>query len=64
MIKEILPNFDAFKIKELPIYFSTDYIHFYTSIHNCSVKMFMMYNTSNHDRFAYTWKRFVITFNL
>ncbi|XP_043667015.1 cilia- and flagella-associated protein 65-like [Vespula pensylvanica] len=56
MIKEILPNFDVFKIKELPIYFSTDYIRFYTSIHSYSVKMFMMYNTSNHDRFAYTWK--------
>ncbi|KAL2720808.1 cilia- and flagella-associated protein 65-like [Vespula squamosa] len=60
MIKEILPNCDTFEIKESPICFSTDYIHLYTSIHSCAVKMFMMYNTSNYNKFAYTWKKFVI----
>lgn len=64
MIKEILPNFDAFEINELPIYFSTDCIQLYASIHSRVIKIFMMYNATKHDRFAYIWKKFVITLNL
>ncbi|XP_014600342.1 PREDICTED: uncharacterized protein LOC106784884 [Polistes canadensis] len=55
-IKKILPNFDAFKSEEFPVYFSTDYIQLCTSMHSHVVKMIMMYNTTKSDRFAYTWK--------
>ncbi|XP_043489612.1 cilia- and flagella-associated protein 65 [Polistes fuscatus] len=54
--KKLLPNFDAFKSEEFPVYFSTDYIQLCISMHSHVIKMIMMYNTTKSDRFAYTWK--------
>ncbi|KAI4499931.1 hypothetical protein M0802_004801 [Mischocyttarus mexicanus] len=54
--KQILPNFDAFKSEEFPVYFSTDCIQLCANMHSHVVKMIMMYNNTKSDRFSYTWK--------
>ncbi|KAK2579228.1 hypothetical protein KPH14_008197 [Odynerus spinipes] len=52
---EIMPNYYDLKLEEFPVYFSTDYVEVFTNTHSHVVKMLMMYNTSEHDRFTYKW---------